>query len=64
MSGLRWSEDQPQVHLNAHRNKVGLSCERFKQKKQARVHEARKSAVNVKSEQNTVGTENAYRGAA
>jgi len=58
MSGLRWSEEQLQAHLNAHRNKASLSRERLKEENQAKVHKAKKSAVSVKSEQNAASADN------
>lgn len=58
MSGLRWREDQLQAHLNAHRNKARLTQERLKQENHAKVHQAKKKAVNINSERNTDTSEN------
>ncbi len=58
MTGLRWSEEQLNAHLKAHRDRANLSKLRLKEQNQAKVQQANKSAVNVNSERFTPCIEN------
>lgn len=58
MNQLRWSEQQLEAHLKAHRNKAKSSRERLKQENQAKVRKAKQNAVNINSERFTESMEN------
>ena len=55
---LRWSEQQLEAHLKAHRNKAESSRVRLKEENQAKVHKATKSVVNINSERNKTNENN------
>ncbi|HHB1665935.1 TPA: RusA family crossover junction endodeoxyribonuclease [Acinetobacter baumannii] len=50
---MRWSEEQLEAHLNAHRNKVNLSKERLKRENDAKVRQARMNDLKRTTTQNT-----------
>ncbi|AWL29249.1 RusA family crossover junction endodeoxyribonuclease [Acinetobacter defluvii] len=50
---MRWSEQQLEAHLKAHRNKAERSKLRLKSENDAKVHQARKNIVQEKLEPNT-----------
>lgn len=50
---MRWSEQQLEAHLKAHRNKAERSKLRLKTENDAKVQQARKNIVQAKSEPNT-----------
>ncbi len=54
---MRWSEDQLQAHLKAHRNRANLSKERLKTENDAKVHQANKTVLNVKIQRNKTSEE-------
>ncbi|MBI1450399.1 RusA family crossover junction endodeoxyribonuclease [Acinetobacter sp. FL51] len=58
MTGLRWSQQQLDAHLKAHRDRANLSKLRVKEQNQAKVQQANKSAVSVNSERFTPCIEN------
>ena len=51
---MRWSEDQLQAHLKAHRNRANLSKERLKTENDAKVHQANKTVLNAKIQRNKI----------
>ena len=51
---MRWSEDQLQAHLKAHRNRANLSRERLKTENDAKVHQANKTILNAKIQRNKI----------
>ena len=55
---LRWSEQQLEAHLKAHRNKAESSRVRLKEENQAKVHRATKSVVNINPERNKTNENN------
>ena len=54
---MRWSEDQLQAHLKAHRNRANLSKERLKTENDAKVRQANKTVLNVKIQRNKTSEE-------
>ncbi|WP_284085121.1 RusA family crossover junction endodeoxyribonuclease [Acinetobacter haemolyticus] len=50
---MRWSEEQLEAHLKAHRNKVNLSKERLKRENDAKVRQARMNDLKRTTTQNT-----------
>lgn len=58
MTNLRWSEQQLEAHLKAHRNRAELSQARLKEENHAKVRKAKKSVTSIKSEPNTNGENN------
>lgn len=54
---MRWSEDQLESHLKAHRDKANLSKERLKTENDAKVRKAKKEGLKLNSEPNTNATE-------
>lgn len=56
MPNIRWSEKQLEVHLNKHELRRGISVAQFKNKIEAKVHEAEKNAVEAKLERNSTMT--------
>ena len=55
---MRWSEQQLEAHLKAHRNKAERSKLRLKTENDAKIQQARKNIVQAKSEPNTEYDEN------
>lgn len=55
---MRWSEDQLQAHLKAHRNRANLSRERLKTENDARVQQAKNNCLERKLERNEAPNEN------
>ncbi|WP_336975323.1 RusA family crossover junction endodeoxyribonuclease [Acinetobacter pittii] len=55
---MRWSEQQLQAHLNAHRNRAISSKANQKAENDAKVREQVKTRLKLKSKQNTTGVEN------
>lgn len=51
---MRWSEDQLQAHLKAHRNRANLSKERLKNENDAKVRQANKTILNAKIQRNKI----------
>ena len=54
---LRWSENQLEVHLNRHELRKECASVQFKNKIEAKVHEAEKNALEAKLERDSVGGE-------
>lgn len=57
MTGTRWSEKQLEVHLNKHNLRKECASVQFKNKIEAKTHEAEQNAVDAKLERNSVGGE-------
>lgn len=54
---MRWSDQQLEAHLKAHRNKANLSKERLKTQNDVKVRQANKTVLKVKIERNKTGEE-------
>lgn len=50
---MRWSEEQLEAHLKAHRNKVNLSKERLKAENDTKVRQAKKNGLKRTTTQNS-----------
>ena len=55
MTNLHWSEKQLEVHLNKHNLRKECATVQFKNKIEAKTHEAEQNAVDAKLERNSVG---------